>query len=514
MRNGVFYVGYGVLLILFVVLYYKVLFYKPFIYDDPELILENSILQQKKWKEMFTQGYLGNYMPFFMVYITCLYHLGQSIFYIHFVSLLLHLINAVLLYYIFKNLRISDQAVFLSILFFLIHPIQTEATCWASEARTILGNFFLLLAMLPLSRQELSFRQMVLSDIFFVFSLLSKPTGVIYPLIFFFMRMNRPTRGFYANLIMTFFISAAFSVFTYFIQKEQGFVQESKYLPYAYRIPHAFFIYARYAWNTLFPFWLSILYPYSKHLKWMLLAGAGLMFVIPYVWWKLRNKNPNAFLMISLSAVVLLPVLQIVTFGQVPIADRYVYLFVPFFVAGISSSLEKHISERLWRGMVAFWSILLTVLTYNRIHLWSDSLLILQDADAKYPQSHIIYTSLGVEYMRRDMDELAEQYLNKAVRIAPLSPDLRYNLALYYIKKNQGQKAYQILSFSASKLAFHKKTFVLLAEFENLNGNYPKAISLVERSLKANPNQARGWFVLGNALSGMNRPEEAVKAYA
>jgi tetratricopeptide (TPR) repeat protein len=513
MNKRALYISYGVLFIVFWILYFKVIFYKPFIYDDPELILENTVLQQKKWKEMFMQGFLGNYMPVFMIFITLLYHIKGNIMFIHLASLLLHLLNGGLLVYIFKKLKASDWVTFLSIAFFLLHPVQTESTCWASEARTTLGNFFLLAALAVSGGEAFGLRQLVFSNALFLLALLSKPTGVIYPLLFFFVRMGKPSRWLYPNVVATLIVSLAFSVFTYFIQKEQGFVQESKYLPYAYRIPHAFFIYARYAWNTFLPFWLSILYPYSKYLKWMLLGGAALMLMIPYAWWKIRTFNPVAFLLLSLSAVVMLPVLQVVTFGQVPIADRYAYLFVPFFTGAVFTLTEKYLNDLVKYGLLVGWIILLSVLAWQRIHLWSDSLLILQDGDKKYPRSHIIYSSLGVEYMRRNLDELAEKYLTEAVNIAPLSPDLRYNLALYYIKKNRAESARNLLEYSIRNLAFHRKTYVLMAEFYNQDGKYEKALDLVSRSLKANPNQPRAWYVTGNALSGLNRLDESIRAY-
>jgi tetratricopeptide (TPR) repeat protein len=115
--------------------------------------------------------------------------------------------------------------------------------------------------------------------------------------------------------------------------------------------------------------------------------------------------------------------------------------------------------------------------------------------------------------MRRNLDELGEKYLTEAVKIAPLSPDLRYNLALYYIKKNRAEAARKLLEYSVRNLAFHRKTYVLMAEFYNQEGEYEKALELVTRSLKAQVNQPRAWYVMGNALSGLSRLDESVRAY-
>ena len=65
----------------------------------------------------------------------------------HFVNLLFHILNSVLILLIISRLLKDNLAAFIAGLIFLLHPIQVESVAWISEFRGLLAGFFGFLAV-------------------------------------------------------------------------------------------------------------------------------------------------------------------------------------------------------------------------------------------------------------------------------------------------------------------------------------------------------------------------------
>jgi len=111
------------------------------------------IMQSKPWLtlawEQFAVGSPLDYRPLATLYFMAL----QSMFgdwapgYYAF-SLLLHTLNALLVFFVARTFRISWQFAALAGLFFLIHPAPVRAVRWVNDAANLLQTFFLLLSLL------------------------------------------------------------------------------------------------------------------------------------------------------------------------------------------------------------------------------------------------------------------------------------------------------------------------------------------------------------------------------
>lgn len=106
----------------------------------------------------------------------------------HATNIIIHIINAILVFYLlwrlFKNWLLS----FLPALFFLIHPLQTEAVTYVSGRADPMYALFTLLALifyLKSKKKKLSAKQSrryrLLPPVFFILALMSKETAIVLP---------------------------------------------------------------------------------------------------------------------------------------------------------------------------------------------------------------------------------------------------------------------------------------------------------------------------------------------
>ena len=132
----------------------------PFIYDDLDQIANNPALQSFHAvysrfilaPVSFTSGFLGGggstYRPLFWVSLAIDRHLwGTDASGFHFTNLLLHWLNGVLLFQLFRRLKLPLFPAALTALVWLGLPINSEAVAWISARAYLLSTAFLLLAL-------------------------------------------------------------------------------------------------------------------------------------------------------------------------------------------------------------------------------------------------------------------------------------------------------------------------------------------------------------------------------
>src|SRR5208282_4447329 len=148
----------GLLLALVTLLAYLPASHDGFVnYDDQDYVTENSPVQKGltwtgiKWA--FTTGHASNWHP-----LTWLSHMADcELFGLnpgahHFVNVLFHATNAVLLFVLLLRLTgVLWPAAFVAALF-AWHPLHVESVAWISERKDVLSTFFALLALLSYTK--------------------------------------------------------------------------------------------------------------------------------------------------------------------------------------------------------------------------------------------------------------------------------------------------------------------------------------------------------------------------
>ena len=149
-RNAVL----SLLLVLGTLVVYNPVTANPFINcDDDRYITENPYIrnglnwQTFKWA-MTSRGQAGFWHP-----LTWLSHaLDIQLFHFnpaghHFVSLLIHSLNAALVFLLLAYATKRFGASFLVAALFALHPLNVESVAWAAERKNVLSTFFFLAAI-------------------------------------------------------------------------------------------------------------------------------------------------------------------------------------------------------------------------------------------------------------------------------------------------------------------------------------------------------------------------------
>src|SRR3989344_256359 len=176
-------------------LVYSVNLNNPLFWDDDDWIVNNPFVHGfSDLDKLFTENVLAGfglnsnyYRPLLMTSFAFNWVLGGShpVGY-HIVSNLLHIGNGILLFLIFYSIWKRKIPAFLGALFFLIHPLQTEAVTYISGRGDPLSVFFILISLILFDRfvrgKRISLRWWSLA--FAILAILSRESAVLIPGLF------------------------------------------------------------------------------------------------------------------------------------------------------------------------------------------------------------------------------------------------------------------------------------------------------------------------------------------
>ncbi len=158
--------------------------------DDKAYIFRNPYLQVLSLENIaaiFSNLHFGDYLPVTLLsYSWDFTFWGFEPFGYRLTQVVLHALNACLLFGILIFLRVSKKAAWFSVLIFTAHPIQVESVVWISERKNLLSSFFVLSSIGLYLRYTRAFfrRDYYLCLLAFVLALLSKSISVMLPCVF------------------------------------------------------------------------------------------------------------------------------------------------------------------------------------------------------------------------------------------------------------------------------------------------------------------------------------------
>ena len=261
-------------------------------YDDTIYITENPRVaggitpDSVAWA--FTQPHAYMWHP-----LTTLSHMldcrlfGLKASWHHFVSLLIHIANALLVFWILTNLTGSIWPGAFIAAVFALHPVQVESVAWAAERKTVLSGLFWLLTIsvyIWYTKRPGTGRYILL---FLVFGLciMTKPVVVTLPfalLLLDYWPLERvkwelsikpltpnaesPRKISAALLIIEkiplLLLSAVLATITFISQKNGEVVSSLEALPLNLRTANVFISYIKYIGKIIWPSGLAVIYPY------------------------------------------------------------------------------------------------------------------------------------------------------------------------------------------------------------------------------------------------------------
>lgn len=173
------------LVTLVVVLYAPILRYEFLNLDDFSYIVNNDLIKSwhplNLWRVM-TEPVTRNFAPLnigvFLIEHT-LWGLNSGGY--HATNLVLHAINAVLVFALIRQLTQNRWTAWIVAALFAVHPLQVEAVAWVSSQKTLLSSMFMLLCGLCYLRPQRTGRDEAWGILWLALGLLSKASVVVVP---------------------------------------------------------------------------------------------------------------------------------------------------------------------------------------------------------------------------------------------------------------------------------------------------------------------------------------------
>ncbi|MGZ4038529.1 MAG: tetratricopeptide repeat protein, partial [Bacteroidia bacterium] len=466
----------------------------------------------------FSNQYAGNYMPLTML----LYAVDWALFHQapaghHIVALLFHCVNGLLVLILSLRLFQNTWGALLCALLFCIHPLQVESVAWVAETKTVLCAFFFLFAVERYldytdtqNKNVLYLKAMPL----FILSLLAKPAALCFPLCLIcldLIRERRITKQTLLEKIPFFAVALFMGIVTIYTQQQGKYINPNHAFGIHQKIGYAGFALLSYISKFLFPVGQSVIYPYPTNTTSAILLGYFLLVILGFAFYMLFRKKKTVLagtLLFALSNLVL--VLQLVPFGEVLTADRYMYLAMIGFGWALLWLLRNQ--EKFIKPVVFFVAILFSIFTFGRSKVWKNGLELYSDIISKYPQSAVALNSLGAEYLLRGELKKAHAYVDKAIAVSPQLHKAWYNGGLIYAREHNYLEALKNFDMAISLAAYPKAIISRAGIYYELK-DYARAINDATDALRKEPDSFKAHFLLGNCFNDLNQLEKALYSY-
>lgn len=414
----------------------------------------------------------------------------------HLANVALHLVNSLLLFFLFRRMTATLWRPALLALLFAVHPLHVESVAWAAERKDLLCGFFFLLTLFFYTsyvqqRQALKY---LLSLLAFILGLLSKPMIVTLPFVLLLLdlwplgRFNPPEakklRLAIIDKIPFLLGSAAISVITILAQKSGGSVVSLAQHPAEERLFNAAISYLSYLGKFFLPVNLSVFYPYPESLPlWQAATATLLLIVISALAWNRCKTQPYLMMGWLWFLVTLIPVIGIIQVGEQAMADRYAYLPIVGILVAVVWGGETLWSRYQLPGIIAKAATLLvvallTLLAGRQTSVWQDQATLFQHAVDVTEDNYVALYHLGNALVSMNKLEKAKECFAESIQIRPTA------------------KAYTNLGYTEEKTGLTDQAV----------GTYRKAIAL-------DPNNIEAHYNLGLVMVRQWRLTEAIHQF-
>lgn len=508
-------------------------------YDDDDYVYANTHIQQgitpQSLKWAFNVGYACNWHP-----ITWMSHMvDYSVFGAkpmghHLISLLLHILNAVLLLLVLRRLTGSLwKSAFVAALFAL-HPLHVESVAWAAERKDVLSATFWFLTMgaYALYAEKPGLKRYLPVVGLYALGLMAKPMLVTLPLVLLLLdywplrRFKKEKRGksnalsLVVEKLPLLVLAAGSSVLTMTAQIRGQATSDLAVLTMGMRISNALVSYAAYIEKMLWPTRLAIFYPHPKDsLSVLSIVGSVILLIgLSVVVFRAARKRPYLGFGWLWYLVTLAPVIGVLQVGLQSMADRYTYIpLIGLFV--IVSWGAADLFDRLPRlkALTPISACLIIVIlaaaTWVQVGYWHDSVSMFERAIDVTDGNFLAHLNLGWVLARQGKIDEAIEHSQAAVDIRPDWDMAYYNLGSQLAKRGDTEEA-----IDAYKEALRLNPDLTAAKV-NLAGELAKAgraqeaLSLGGEGSTTSPGGAELHYNMGCVLEQQGKYAEAMKEY-
>jgi protein O-mannosyl-transferase len=534
-------------------------------WDDGVYITGNEMIKSLSWNSFaafFTTPVNGTWVPLPLLSFSIEYQLaGLNPFLFHLDNLLLHILVVLLVYRLFRVMKLDPLPSLLAAALFAIHPLRVESVAWITERKDLLYGLFYVSALLSYicyirktnGFKEVTERQgdketekqketkkqrdketktkFVLSLCYsvtlllFSISLLSKIQAVSFPLVllvldYYFER--KLSWRLVAEKIPFFLLAVLVGLFGIHVLRGTGTLAINEVYGTGTRLLFGCYAFVSYLVKFIVPAGLSALYPFpaapGKPLPfgvWVSPVIIAVLLALLVIFRQRSRGYITGFLFFTVTIVFLL---QIFGAGTAYRSDRFSY--IPHiglcFAAGLLLQDPGVASNRtVHRGILLLSSFILLLSSYishQRCAVWKNGETLWSDVIAKYPSSvSTPYTNRALYYRQMDKPEAALADYTSAWTLNKKDNSILLNRGNIWFQLKQFDSAMQDYRSLANRGFADARLFGNLGALWGQKGNMDSAVFYLDRAIALDTTQVKFYKNRSLALQKLGRYDEAIR---
>jgi tetratricopeptide (TPR) repeat protein len=515
------------------ILAYQHAWHGGFLWDDDAYIINNELLTAPDgWQRIwFSLDSPSQYFPF--TYSTfriehALWGLDTTGY--HWVNLLLHVGNALLVWAVLARLKVPGS--WLAAAIFALHPVQVESVAWITERKNVLMGFFFLLTLLAWiafvdKRSRRPWMFYCLALISYVLALSAKATACTLPAALFlilWLQKKPITMRRFIQIVPFVVLGIGMGllavwweryhqgtnrgVFTFLSPMERILVASRAvwfYLSKIFWPSNLTFIYPR--WNISPADLIDYIW---------LLAGIAACVAIYFIrrYFGRSVEVAAAFFVATLTPV--LGFIMLFTFRYTFVADHYQYLACIGPIALASAGIVT-LSDRFthYRAVIVSAALLVVAsfgtLTWRQAATYSDIETLWRTTLARNPECWMAHTNIGIVFLQQGKIDDAIAHYRLALQMQADSWDAEYNLGTALVAKGQVDEAILHCERAVGMRPTDPDAQVSLGNALFAKGRIDEAIAHYQKAITAQPDHFLARYSLGHALLEKGELEGAIQ---
>jgi tetratricopeptide (TPR) repeat protein len=504
-----------------------------FLWDDDVYITNNELLTapdglRRIW---FSLDSPSQYFP--LVYTT--FRVEHAIWSLdptgyHWVSLLLHVANALLVWLVLVRLQVPGA--WLAGAIFALHPVQVESVAWITERKNVLMGFFFLLTLLAWiafvdGRTKRPWLFYGLALILYLLALSAKATACTLPAALFLILWLQRTpiswkRVF--QIIPFLVLGIAMGVLAMWWER---YHQGTSRAVFTFLSPiERVLVASRAVWfylsKLIWPSNLTFIYPrwdiapaHLLNYAW-LLAGVitcgALCFLRRY--WGRGVEVAAGFFVVTLSPV--LGFIMLYTFRYTFVADHYQYLAcigpIALASAGLANLADTFKNGRALILSTVFCVVaLLATLTWRQAAMYGDIDSLWRTTLARNPGCWMAHNNLGMVLFEKGKLDEAIRHYQRTLEMQPDFWDADYNLGTALLGKGQVDEAIFYCDKAVRMQPNDPDAHVAFANALLQKKRTDDAIAHYQKAVAIRPDYFLARYGLGHALLEKGKLDAAIE---
>jgi len=521
-------------------------------FDDDVFILQNSKVQNGLALDSISWAFRFDDMTYWHPLTWLSYMLDIELYGMnpgahHMTNVLLHMVNAVLLFIVFNKMTGALWKSATVAALFALHPLNVESVAWVVERKNVLSTLFWMLTLLSYARyvEHSNIARYLLTLSAFVLGLMAKPMLVTLPFVLLILdfwplnrfhfqplldthqktaripKLRRIKESDFFPLILEkipFLIFSGSSVCLSLLSAHRNrLVISLDEVSLYHRMTNALISYVSYIGKMVWPRDLAVFYPFPDTVQlwkavgaFLLLTGVSLLVV--------RSLQKRPYLAVGWFWYLgtLLPVIGLVQQGLWPaMADRFAYVPLIGLFVGIAWGIPDFAAG--WRykvkGLGAITAAVLIILmttSWLQARYWKNSVVLFKHTVEVTDNNFLMHNNLGFALTARDRPDEAIEHYKEALRLNPDFEQANINIGLALLSQGKIDECidyYQeVLRVNAGYAKVHNNLGAVLwrlGKIEEATVHFQKAVLL-------KPDYAEAHNSLGAALVFKGKKEKAI----